>query len=65
MSLEKMSEKELEFVTGGQTKNQNKNQTPPSDIKKSLCPVCKEERIFHLYLGGRAICQTCGKEKMM
>ena len=56
-----MDDNELKQVAGGQTTGQQ----TPTDIRKKICPDCKEERIFHLYTGGRAVCQTCGKEIMM
>lgn len=61
MEMNKMDDNELKQVAGGQTTGQQ----TPTDIRKKICPDCKEERIFHLYTGGRAVCQTCGKEIMM
>lgn len=57
----KINENELGNVTGGAA-------TGGDEIvqtKKSDCPVCKKETVFHLYMGGRAICDECGKEKFM
>ena len=64
MEIRKMNDNELEYVTGGQTVDQQ-NQQAPKDTKTAPCPVCKEDRVFNLYTGGRAICQTCGKEIML
>ena len=64
MDIKKMNDNELEYVTGGQTIDQQ-NQQVQCDTKTTLCPVCKEDRVFNLYTGGRAICQTCGKEIML
>lgn len=56
-----LNDMELENVNGGS----KKNEPEPLDTKKALCPNCKEERVFNLYSGGRAICQKCGKQIFM
>ena len=76
MEIKRISDDELEKVTGGKTttpqtpqnpqNTQNQqNQQEQCNTKTAPCPVCKVDRVFNLYMGGRAICQTCGKEILL
>ncbi len=59
----KIDEEMLSGVSGGTT--DPKTQNVSLGKRKSLCPKCKEEKTFDLFLGGRAICEDCGFEKFM
>ena len=71
--MKPLKNEELEAVIGGASVNKagnagvkkNTSQTGVGDTKEVYCPDCKKKTVFNLYLGGRAICQECGKEIML